>query len=1081
MCGSGGTTTTQSQYQPPAQVLKNYGQLTAAGQNLISQPQQQYGGSLVEGFNPDQTQAFQTVKNAQGIAQPYINSAAQEIGASTAPVWNGPVTSSGIANYESPYTQDVTGSMEKLYNQENKQADENVAGNATTHGAYGGDREAIAEGITQGQMTLGENQNLAQVEQQGYNTALGEANTEQQTQLGADEANRYLESQAGYGLGNLGNEAQGSALTGASAELQTGADQQQLGQEQLNIPYEEFQAQQAYPYQQLQFLEGLDNSAAAGSGGTTTSASPSPSPLSQVVGGGLAGYGLASAIGGNGISQASNGIPGTLNYSPLTSQAGAINGIDPSLYSSYSPIKTGGRVHRDAGGIAGALNPINQGLMTQYSNLPDDKLREAASRVPPNTPQGAALQRVLQQRQVHPNQQGIAGAASGVTGQAPATPSAPQAPDAPQPMGSMKWGGRTRLATGGVGGGTGGAAHATTFVVGGNGIAVPQVGNSIFAGPPVGGANGYGLAGAFNPLPQIKNTSPNITTAESPAIASGIAHPQDFTMPPPTASSGDSGLDSALGLGAGLALALLKDGGRAHYDDGGEIDDDDDIEGSGDSVSAPAGIAAAPPPSGRPTASAAPPSASSVTKEPHTFTPDTNEILLKTGLAMMAGTSPYAAANIGRGGLAGVQEYDQQKQWDAQQQTRQQSLDRETQRDAAQAQHFKDMDDKPVIDHSGPTTRIVYPSEKNADGSPKILDLGIPTTDYLKAQSDEQHQRTQEGIERGKLGIMQQQAESGKYSTAVPGTGADPNDPTKQVPGAYVTNTKTGDVTFKPGVVLTAKPPAPGTGPSLDPDTIESLATRANMGDHTAASGLGFGSVGAANRAAVADAQVRQQKAKNLTPEQIAENQATFARNQGNMASGPLGNTVTAANTYVSHADVLRDYAKAMDNGDVRLINAAKNRFEAAFGQPAPTTYDALMPIVADEGAKAVIGSAGALGDRDQFQAPFKNANSFGQIASAIDGTQALMAGRINSIRTRYVASGGPNDFDQKWLTPEARDVISRYGYSQDQQAAKSAGAPAGGQPTSATAQPQALPKPPIIQNGWRYDPVTHAPIGPAQ
>lgn len=832
MSGGGGSTTTQSQYQPPAQVLENYGALTSAGENLISQPEQQYGGPMVAGFNPDQDQAFQTVQNAQGIAQPYINAGAQEIGASTAPVWNGPVTGSDINQYESPYTQDVTHSMQALYNQENKQADENVAGNATTHGAYGGDREAVAEGITQGQMQLGENQNLAQVEQAGYQSALGEANTEQQTQLGADEANRYLESQAGYGLGNLGNEAQSTALSGASAELQTGADQQQMAQEQLNIPYEEFQAQQAYPYQQLQFMEGLDNSAAAGVGGTSTSATPAPSQTSQFLGAGLAAYGLGNSIGGSGLS----GVTGY--QQPYVGSTGSVTGVG-NLGGSPPMFARGGRIHRDTGGIAAVASPSVQNAMAQYAAMPDEKLRELAVSLPPNSPQSAMIARAIAQRQMHPNQQGIAGASQGAV--------SPPQPGSP----GMKAGGRTRLASGGTGGstiglngtpistaswnaglpgGTGSAPKATTFIAGGNGIGIPQVNNSVFAGAPDASHDGLGLTGSFNPLAQAKNNAPNITTAPSASILNGIASPQSYAMPAPQGSSGDDGTASDLGALAGLALLLLKDGGRAgiadrshhawggrtHYDDGGDVDDEDaeelvdaangDLPAPSAPSPSPGSTPSAPPSSGHMTASAAPPpSASSVTKEAHEFAPDKNEILLKAGLAMMAGTSPYAGANIGRGGLAGVQEYDQQKQWDQQQQLHQDQIDRETQRDAQQAKHFADMDDKPVIDHSGDTTKIIYPSEKNPDGTPKILDLGIPTNDSIRANAAASHDKAMEDIERSRLGIDQQRADSGKFTQPTAGMGQDPNDSTKQVAGAYVTNTKTGDTEFRPGVVLTAK------------------------------------------------------------------------------------------------------------------------------------------------------------------------------------------------------------------------------------------------------------------------------------
>lgn len=341
---SGGTQSSTTTSGPPPQVLANYSNLVNSAQGLLGQPLNQYTGSLVQGFSPDQQAGFSAVENAQGLQTPYINAAAQEFGQATTPLWQQEpqFSSSTVNQYQSPYTQDVTQSLQNLYNQQNATQQSQVAGQAASAGAYGGDRSAVAQALTAQQQQLAEAPTLAQTEQTGYQTALGEFNTEQQQELSANEANSWLGSQAGFGLASLGNQAQTGALTGASALLQTGGLQQQLGQEQLNVPYEEFESAQAYPYQQLGFLTPIVEGTGSLSGGTGTSTYPGQSALSQVAGLGLTGLGAYGLANNSGL------------FSGATDSGGSIlsdfgGGSDAAGILS----KRGGRIGHASGGRAG--------------------------------------------------------------------------------------------------------------------------------------------------------------------------------------------------------------------------------------------------------------------------------------------------------------------------------------------------------------------------------------------------------------------------------------------------------------------------------------------------------------------------------------------------------------------------------------------------------------------------------------------------------------------------------------------------------------------------------------------------------
>lgn len=352
--GSSGGNAVQTTSGPSADVLKSYNSLTGAATSLAGQPLRQYDAPMVAGFTPDQQRGFSTIENASGIGTPYINSAAGYFGAATTPLWPTlpQYTTGNVNQYLSPYTQDVTDALTDLYNHQNAQQASQITGNAAMHGAFGGDREAAVQAMTAGEQQRAQAPTLAQVEQQGFQGAQTEFNTEKQQQLAAEQANAWLNSQAGFGVAGLGTEAQNQALTGANALLGAGGMQQKLAQEQINIPYQKFLQQQAYPYQQLGFLSPIVEGTGSLSGGTGRTTYPGPSTLSQVGGLGLAGlglYGLGSQQGwwgGSGSSfgnVASDGIANPIGDAGMT-------GLD----SLGFPIgaKSGGRIGFAEGGGA---------------------------------------------------------------------------------------------------------------------------------------------------------------------------------------------------------------------------------------------------------------------------------------------------------------------------------------------------------------------------------------------------------------------------------------------------------------------------------------------------------------------------------------------------------------------------------------------------------------------------------------------------------------------------------------------------------------------------------------------------------
>lgn len=510
---SKGTNTVQTQSAPPQQILDAYTHLINAGQAQASQPLSQYGGPMVAGFTPDQQQAFSTINNAQGVAQPYINAGATAIGNASGPITpNGLISGSdlsglastglnftnqagntGIAaagagniadatgaagtnvygslpqfnqqnldQYLSPFTNGQVAATQAEFNNQNAQTAEGIKSNAIKAGAFGGDRADVAQGIAAGQEQLAQAPVIAGLQQNAYQQAQGQFNQQeqlqasteqqraalqaqtglsaaglqqgaagqqgqlglsaaqqlyglfggqQQTGLAADQASGWLGENAGSMLAGLGSQAENTALTGASAQLQSGGQQQGLAQEQLNIPYEQFLAQQAYPYQNLNFLAGLTTGAGSQAGGSSSTTGPGPNLLSQLGGLGLAGVGLA---GQTGLFSGAGAAAGGAGAAALGTGAAAEGGFD-ALAALPLLAKRGGRIGYDGGGLVPpteiGADPNTKNMFGQFAAMPEEQLREMAVRLPANSPQGAMVRKALAQKQMMP---GLAAASPGM-------------------------------------------------------------------------------------------------------------------------------------------------------------------------------------------------------------------------------------------------------------------------------------------------------------------------------------------------------------------------------------------------------------------------------------------------------------------------------------------------------------------------------------------------------------------------------------------------------------------------------------------------------------------------------------------
>jgi len=123
--------------------------------------------------------------------------------------------------------------------------------------------------------------------------------------------------------------------------------------------------------------------------------------------------------------------------------------------------------------------------------------------------------------------------------------------------------------------------------------------------------------------------------------------------------------------------------------------------------------------------------------------------------------------------------------------------------------------------------------------------------------------------------------------------------------------------------------------------------------------------------------------------------------------AGLASRTLRSINVADDHLKVLNNTIDALQNNDVKLFNQLGNTIATQFGAPAPTDFNGVKNIVADELVKAILGGAGALGDRKAIQETVSSANSPEQLRSMIKRYRELMDGQRTGLADQYKSGGG--------------------------------------------------------------------------
>lgn len=261
----GKTGTTTSSVSIPPEVLARYNSVNAQAQTAAGTPFQQYSSdpnAFVAPLNQQQQEGIGNINQQANAAQPGFQGAMADTNQAYQG-FNAPNYQQGVAGYMNPYLQNAMGSTAAMMQNQNQQQQNQLLGNTIQQGAFGGDRGNIAQAALMGQQNLAMGQTLGQMANQGYQQSAQNYMTGLQQQGAL--ANQY---------GNLAGQAQQMGLAGAQAQLGAGTLGQQTTQAGNTALYNQFQQQQAYPFQVSQFLANIAEGTGALSGSTTTQTSP---------------------------------------------------------------------------------------------------------------------------------------------------------------------------------------------------------------------------------------------------------------------------------------------------------------------------------------------------------------------------------------------------------------------------------------------------------------------------------------------------------------------------------------------------------------------------------------------------------------------------------------------------------------------------------------------------------------------------------------------------------------------------------------------------------------------------------------
>lgn len=162
-----------------------------------------------------------------------------------------------------------------------------------------------------------------------------------------------------------------------------------------------------------------------------------------------------------------------------------------------------------------------------------------------------------------------------------------------------------------------------------------------------------------------------------------------------------------------------------------------------------------------------------------------------------------------------------------------------------------------------------------------------------------------------------------------------------------------------------------------------------------------------------------------INPDYDAKDYGTHQVGEKFFTSGKGGQQTKTFNAGVAHLGTLDGLVDALSNNDTPAINKLSNMWKEQTGETAPGNFEAAKKVVGNEIVKAIIGAGGGVSDREEASKTLDAANSPAQLKQVIATYKELMRGQLSALNQQYQSATGKNDYEKRFLSPEAQSVAS--------------------------------------------------------
>ena len=315
------TSSTVSQTNLPEYAEPFVTRLMERGEEQSNAEYQGFEGDRIAGFGADTTQGFQDIRNVSSSATPAaLNLAGQTLSniAQAGPLEQqagygegSRFSDEGVAQqYMDPYIGNVLDAQNRRLDQRFGEQQLGREAQAVQQGAFSNSRRGVQEGIAERELNLQRNEIEAKALSDAFRTgsniyAQDEGRLQAGQKLDADifagNQQRYLdqgELQMGA-AGNLQTQAAAQdelAYTRAKNLAGVGGALDAQAQQKKDLTYTDFLNQRDFPAQQLNYYSGILRGVPIAPSQETTTFQAPPNQLSQLLGLGVGGLGLAKAL-----------------------------------------------------------------------------------------------------------------------------------------------------------------------------------------------------------------------------------------------------------------------------------------------------------------------------------------------------------------------------------------------------------------------------------------------------------------------------------------------------------------------------------------------------------------------------------------------------------------------------------------------------------------------------------------------------------------------------------------------------------------------------------------------------------------